>query len=283
MAVLFDPTKIEKKKTKRGESCAEKMAIGALKYIAIKNAFQLEMPLYENTIFRDNFTDFYVLKRGSFNTPIMQEVFYRIFQAVRELYASFCAKYSCVKYKKEDIFHIIATILSNISGDNEKSFSSKILHTLDNDSPIIDSNLTKGLHLPKESIPAYMALIEKYFDASTVEVGGAPYSPSSRKGGLVEIAKEDKWDTEFNGLCKAQYLSILGDKKATQRKRIKEILEDICQDSGVAGSTIKARFAPDNWEEAVGQMKELGVDIEKQIADISLVKKIDFYLWAWFA
>lgn len=283
MPLLFDAGGIATRKTKRGKSCAEKMAIGALKYIAIKNAFQKKQPLYENTIFQKYFTDFYVLKQGSFSTPVMQEVFYRFFQAVRELYASFCAKYSCVKYKKEEIFNIIATILSRIAGEYEKSFSSKILHTLDNDSPIIDNNVLTGLGLKKALMP-YGELLYKYFDATVIVINGTHYNPSSGKGGLVEIAKDENWDENFNKLCKAQYSSIFGGKKATHRNKIKEILADICQVNGAAESKIKADLASiKNWDEAVNKMNKSGVYIEKQIADISLVKKIDFYLWALFA
>ena len=282
--MLFDSSKLKGKE--------DKIAIGALKYIAIKEAFRQGKPLYENEIFRKYFTDFYVLRRGSFSTPMAQEVFYRLFQAVCELYDS--------KYNREDIFKNILTIISGIAGDNEASFSSKILHTLDNDSPIIDSNVLKGLKLKKTS-DSYKDLLEKYYNALEIEVydepAGMKHIPSTNAEGLMQIACDDQWYEKFNQLCMAQYKSIFTAKTRKSKDNIKNIIKDICKVKYIKPSdspikklekeieiekTIDSASSWENLTVAVNG-KSLEVDIEREIANIAKVKKIDFYLWARYA
>lgn len=77
--VDFDISKLAADKQK-------KIAIGALKYIAIKKAFELKVPLYENVLFRKYFTDFYRLDGGSWKNAVSQEIFYRLFEGIRANY-----------------------------------------------------------------------------------------------------------------------------------------------------------------------------------------------------
>ena len=281
--MLFDPGKLKGKE--------DKIAIGALKYIAIKEAFRQGKPLYENEIFRKYFTDFYVLRRGSFSTPMMQEGFYRLFQAVCELYDS--------SYNREDIFKYILTIISGIAGDSETSFSSKILHTLDNDSPVIDSNVLKGLKLTT-AVNKYKELSRKYYSATEIEIYGEPgikYVPRAGTGGLIQIAQDDGWYERFNELCIGRYKSIFSGKKKKDKEVIKNIIKDILKTKYIKQSDFmvkklekeieieKTVDSASNWEDLIAAVKgkPFVVDIEKEIEDISKVKKIDFYLWARFA
>lgn len=271
--MLFDPSKLKGKE--------DKIAIGALKYIAIKEAFRQGKPLYENEIFRKYFTDFYVLRRGSFSTPMMQEVFYRLFQVVWELYDK--------KYKREYIFKYILTIISGIAGDSEASFSSKILHTLDNDSPVIDSNVLKGLKLTT-AVDKYKELSGKYSTATEIEVCDEPsvkHAPKTGTGGLIQIAQDDDWYNAFNELCIGRYKSIFSGKKEKDKEDIKDIIKDILIIKKLKKEIDieKTVDSASNWEDLATTVKNkpFEVDIEKEIEDISKVKKIDFYLWARFA
>ena len=126
----------------------EKIAIGALKYIAIKKSFKLNMPLYENELFRKYFTDFYKLDSGSWKGAISQEIFYRLFEGVKVNFNDVGYNLAVISNKNQALltsaYSYIYNLLSCVSGYNEKSFSSKILHTLCNESPIIDSNILGG-------------------------------------------------------------------------------------------------------------------------------------------
>lgn len=270
----------------------EKIAIGALKYIAIKESFKLNMPLYENELFRKYFTDFYKLTRGAFSTPMMQEAFYRLFQSICELYDK--------KYYKCESFKNITTIISSIAGDNEKSFSSKILHTLDNDSPIIDSNVLGGLKLKSQD--TYRDLCQEYLHGLNIyqkQIFGANLS-LNYSGGLMQIAQKDKWHCSFNNLCLEEYKNTLNnpsEKKEVikSKKEITDIVQDIFRIKCVKSSNttidrlnkeieIEKFFNNEKWFDEVFKDKgNIGVNITSEISDISLVKKIDFYLWAYFA
>lgn len=275
----------------------EKIAIGALKYIAIKESFKLNMPLYENELFRKYFTDFYKLTRGAFSTPMMQEAFYRLFQSICELYDK--------KYYKCESFKNIATIISSIAGDNEKSFSSKILHTLDNNSPIIDSNVLKGLTLQSSPEP-YKDLCNEYLYGNKIKGIFANKLSQTNSGGLIAIAKAEKWDGAFWMLCCEEYQKIifasLKDISYSKRQTIKkarnelvDIVKDIFKIHYLKTCTsaidrlekeieIEKFFKENEFEKKVFEDKEnFGINIKKQLEDISLVKKIDFYLWAYFA
>lgn len=279
--MLFDRSKLKGKKE-------EKIAIGALKYIAIKEAFQMKSPLHENEIFRKYFTDFYVLRRGAFSTPIMQETFYRIFQSARELYD--------LKYNREDIYKNILTIISGIAGDNEPSFSSKILHTLDNGSPIIDSNVLTGLRV-KKTPDSYNQLLFKYYGATEIEVSDEPgikHVPRIGTDGLIRIADDDDWYNEFVRLCINWYTDIFISKNKNLKYDIKNIIRDICKVKYIKQSDpqikklekeieIEEALTAGGWENLSEKIKLFDVDIEKQISDISMVKKIDFYLWTRYA
>ncbi len=275
----------------------KKIAEGALKYIAIKEAFQLNMPLYENELFRKYFTDFYRLTQGAFSAPAMQEVFYRLFQAVCELYNTKCNR--CLNFKN------IETIISSVAGDKQKSFSSKILHTLDNNSPIIDSNVLKGLKLQRSQEP-YKDLCNEYLYGNKIKVvfGNIPLQTNS--GGLIAIAKADKWDDNFWVLCCNEYKRIIfaslkgiSYSKRQTIKRVRNELVDIVKDIfkihylKTCTSTIdrlKKEIEIENFFNNDDCMKEVfddkenfGINLIKQLKDISLVKKIDFYLWAKFS
>lgn len=279
----------------------KKIAEGALKYIAIKEAFAMSkennLPLYKNVLFRKYFTDFYRLTQGAFSTPAMQEVFYRLFQSICELYNT---KYNrCLNFKN------IETIISSVAGDKEKSFSSKILHTLDNDSPIIDSNVLKGLKL-QSSPELYKDLCNEYLYGNKIKGIFGNKLSQTNSGGLIAIAKAEKWDDRFWMLCCKEYQRIIfaplkGISYSKQRtiKKARNELVDIVRDIfkihylKTYTSTIdrlekeieiEKFFKENEFEKKVFEDKEnFGINIIKQLEDISLVKKIDFYLWAYFA
>lgn len=279
----------------------KKIAEGALKYIAIKEAFAMSkgnnLPLYKNVLFRKYFTDFYRLTQGAFSTPAMQEVFYRLFQSVCELYNT---KYNrCLNFKN------IETIISSVAGDKEKSFSSKILHTLDNNSPIIDSNVLKGLKL-QSSPGLYKDLCNEYLYGNKIKgIFGNKFSPTN-SGGLIAIAKAEKWENSFLILCCKEYQRIIFaslkgisySKQQTIKKarnELVDIVKDIFKIHYLKTCTsaidrlekeieIEKFFKENKFEKKVFEDKEnFGINIKKQLEDISLVKKIDFYLWAYFA
>lgn len=269
---------IKKKNDKK-----EKIVIGALKYIAIKEAFELEMPLYENQIFRKYFTDFYNLPGGAFSAPIMQETFYRLFQSVRELYNK--------KYYGCELFKNIAIIISTVAGDNEKSFPSKILHTLDNDSPIIDNNVLRGLNLKSSKNP-YEDLCKEYFFSSikfkNEYLGGA--------NGLLAIAKKELLDDKFNSLCADYLCEKIKPISKVYKTKIKNIIKDICiinnsKSNKYVCDMLKGRTAVEDFFDKTTNLvdilndltSKLGLDLKREIYEISLVKKIDFYLWAKFS
>lgn len=287
---------IKKKNDKK-----EKIAIGALKYIAIKEAFAMSkeknLPLYKNVLFRKYFTDFYRLTQGAFSTPAMQEVFYRLFQSVCELYNT---KYNrCLNFKN------IETIISSVAGDKEKSFSSKILHTLDNNSPIIDSNVLKGLKLQSRPEP-YKDLCNEYLYGNKIKDIFANKLSQTNSGGLIAIAKAEKWEDSFLILCCKEYQRIIfaslkGISYSKQQKirkvrnELVDIVKDIFKIHYLKTCTsaidrlekeieIEKFFKENEFEKKVFDDKEnFGINIIKQLEDISLVKKIDFYLWAYFA
>lgn len=318
--MLFVTTSLVKK-NKKSVDKKEKIAIGALKYIAIKEAFAMskekDLPLYENVLFRKYFTDFYGLTQGAFSTPEMQELFYRLFQAVFELYNTKCNR--CLNFKN------IETIISSVAGDKEKSFSSKILHTLDNNSPIIDSNVLIGLNLRSSQEP-YKDLCNEYLYGNKIkDIFGNKISQTN-SGGLIAIAKEERWGANFVELCFNKYNEIINEykeiskeyksiastpitpyKKRTIKKKINElfdIVKDIFKIHYLKTCTstidrleneieIEKFFNNDDCMEKVFDDKEnLGINLKKQLEDISLVKKledislvkkIDFYLWAKFS
>lgn len=275
----------------------KKIAKGALKYIAIKEAFAMSkennLPLYKNVLFRKYFTDFYRLTQGAFSTLAMQEVFYRLFQSVCELYNT---KYNrCLNFKN------IETIISSVAGDKEKSFSSKILHTLDNNSPIIDSNVLKGLKLQSRPEP-YKDLCNEYLYGNKIKDIFANKLSQTNSGGLIAIAKAEKWDDRFWMLCCKEYQRIIfaplkgiSYSKQQKIKKAKNELVDIVKDIfkihylKTCTSTIdrlekeieiEKFFKENEFEKKVFEDKEnFGINIIKQLEDISLVKKIDFYLW----
>ena len=298
--MLFDTTSLVKK-NKKSVDKKEKIAIGALKYIAIKEAFAMskekKLPLYENVLFRKYFTDFYGLTQGAFSTPEMQELFYRLFQAVCELYNTKCNR--CLNFKN------IETIISSVAGDKEKSFSSKILHTLDNNSPIIDSNVLKGLKLQRSQEP-YKDLCNEYLHGNKIKSIFGNRISQTNSGGLIAIAKADKWDDNFLGLCRNEYNRIISASlkgisynKRQTIKRVRNELVDIVKDIfkihylKTCTSTIdrlKREIHIENFfnndgcmEEVFNDKENFEINIKKQLDDISLVKKIDFYLWAYFA
>lgn len=86
--------------------------------------------------FQTEFADFYQIHNSGWKSPvIMRPLFFNVFSAFNELYKK--------GYKFN--YEMVITVLSKISGMPEKSFSSKILHTLDVNEPIIDSQLIRKI------------------------------------------------------------------------------------------------------------------------------------------
>lgn len=256
----------------------EKIAKGALKYIAIKESFDMNITLQENEIFKKWFMDFYQLKE-SFKTPAMQLVFYELFQSIRELYNGRESQST----DNSIVYKYICTIISRVAGRTEKSFSSKILHTLNADSPIIDSNVLDELKISKDpqtvndAVVIYNNLLSEY----------------TKNGGLLDSASQAKWFNAFDDLCKSWIIEILKNGYYEQKKRIKSILKDICKAIKLKESTNKIEQLESELEiEKFFEQKikretllddinnKFGIDIMNLIENISNVKKIDFCLWA---
>lgn len=96
-------------------------------YLGIMNNVDPEYPK-----FQDSFSDFYQINNSGWKSPaIMKSLFFNVFSAFNEIN----------KKGYQLNYEMIVTVLSKISGMTEKSFSSKMLHTLYKDEPIIDSKV----------------------------------------------------------------------------------------------------------------------------------------------
>lgn len=251
----------------------KKIAEGALKYIAIKEAFAMSkennLPLYKNVLFRKYFTDFYKLDSGSWKSATSQEIFYRLFEGIRVNFNDVGYNLAGISNKKLDFltraYSYIYNLLSYMSGYNEKSFSSKILHTLCNESPIIDSNILGGFGMSAQekkgtisSIKAtavYEKLFSFYYSTSRIEI-----TKTKKDKSKITVYKENKG---FIGYI--QENENIGDEKfKSDFKKIcvkQEAIESFSQDFKLL------------------KIKDVGKELDK----ISLVKIIDFYLWAKFS
>lgn len=86
----------------------------------------------EDPKFQESFSDFYQINNSGWKSPaIMKSLFFNVFSAFNEIN----------KKGYQLNYEMIVTVLSKISGMTEKSFSSKMLHTLYKDEPIIDSKV----------------------------------------------------------------------------------------------------------------------------------------------
>lgn len=90
------------------------------------------------------FSNFYKLNNSCWKSPIMNQLFFDVFSAFDQM-------------KKKHIkvtYAMILIMLSEISGMTEKSFASKILHTLYESKPIIDKKVIDKLN--KESVSEFI-------------------------------------------------------------------------------------------------------------------------------
>lgn len=184
----------------------QKIIDGAKKYIQI-------FDLYNSLNSLNNLNDPKCVNfQKTFNS------FYKLIRHNAAWYKNFYDTFDAVKTMKNIDFCDVYKIFSKLTGRDEKSFSSKMYHTINNNSPIIDQNVLKGLKIRGRSkkgngIAIYNELWIEYY----------------KNNGLIDCAKRDNLSEQFDGLC--------------------------CR-GGIKVS-----------------------DLSK----ISLVKKIDFYLWAYFA
>lgn len=90
----------------------------------------------EDSTFQDGFSKFYKLNNSTWKNPaIMKPLFFNLFSAFVEMKQKFIN----VEYTT------VLILLSRVTGITEKSFSSKILHTLYTDKPILDSKVIAKL------------------------------------------------------------------------------------------------------------------------------------------
>lgn len=255
--------------TKEANDKKEKIAKGALKYIAIKKSFERKMPLYENQIFRKYFTDFYKLDSGSWKSAISQEIFYRLFDGIRVNLNDVSCYLAEDSNKKLDFltraYSYIYNLLSYMSGYNEKSFSSKILHTLCDESPIIDSNILGGFGMlaqEKKGTISSQKATEVY-----KKLWGFYYSSSD-----TAIIKKKKNKSEITVYKeKKGFIGYIQENEYIDVKKFKRDFKEICN-----REEFKKSFLQDF------ELLEIR-DVDKELDKISLVKIIDFYLWAYFA
>lgn len=144
--------------------------------------------------------------------------FYKLIRHKESWYNDFYNTFDEEKKRKNTGFSNVYNDLSKKTGRDEKSFSSKMYHTMNNTSPIIDKNVLKGLKIPGRSkkgngLAIYGSLWDEYY----------------KTGGLIDCAKRDELSKQF---------------------------DDLCIKYGMQNTSLNT---------------------------ISLVKKIDFYLWAYFA
>lgn len=248
----------------------KKISEAVLKYIIVKYEFTKNTCLYNNDMFKKYFTDLYVLKTGAWKGAVSQEIFYRLFQSIKENYSGklkFCNNCESIDPEKcilKNIYKEIFILLSHIAGQNERSFSSKILHTLCNNSPIIDNNVLKALSINDDdknedidlaqAVRIYNKLLDRYYSKNDFDFPKKKEKKYSGKG-FVHYLNQGFYD-EFNNVC----LQYINDNSAS----FNGIFDDMKRSFNKSG-------------------KELKSEIEKQIKNISEVKKIDFYLWALWA
>lgn len=274
-----------------------KMTVGTLKYIAIMESFKIDLPLYDNAIFIKYFTDFYGLdKMGSFRAAPMRDVFYRIFQAIREFYDKQLSIGPLSLNQNTSMYKDVCTALSCLTDNTEGSFSSKVLHTLYPNLPLIDMRVRKKFNLNASyknitgAKDMYEKICEQYFSKNKIitALNGL---------GLVDVALSDKWDKKFSFVCICCLNCIINGKvingkKQSTLKSVCEVLKDICraillrrtklrQDVLKVELYVEEFFIKTPEKQLLSELnRQLGIDIFRLIDDISLVKKIDFYLWA---
>lgn len=113
-----------------------------------------------NPVFQANFKNFYVVRR---RTPQWSDNFFKIFDDVRTSWGTLGAANPCAVF--EDV---LGRLKSNPATSKyvEKSFASKMLHTLNPSLPIIDKEVLKqlGYRNPYNSIPKSVQLYEELID-----------------------------------------------------------------------------------------------------------------------
>lgn len=124
----------------------QKIQDGIDKYNSIMNEFKNNSaPLGSNDEFKRMFNGFYRVRRGK----KWQKAFYDIFEGNRN--------------SKKATFADLYNELFNAVGKREKSFVSKMLHTINDSSPIIDKNVLSGLSIKeKDPVKIYDALESIY-------------------------------------------------------------------------------------------------------------------------
>lgn len=112
----------------------QKIQDGIDKYNSIMNEFKNNSAsLGSSDEFKRMFNGFYRVRRGN----EWQKAFYDIFERNRN--------------NKEATFADLYNELFNAVGKREKSFVSKMLHTINDSSPIIDKNVLSGLNIKKKN------------------------------------------------------------------------------------------------------------------------------------
>lgn len=133
----------------------EKIAKGIEKYLAIKKLFDSGISLNDttnaNTVeFQKLFNSFYRVRRNE----KWRKVFYDLFDGLK---ANKSVQFDAA-------FNEFTKRLQACNMNSaEKSFVSKMVHTINNDSPIIDGNVLKGLHIKgNDAVKIYSDLREIY-------------------------------------------------------------------------------------------------------------------------
>lgn len=168
----------------------KKLTKAISQYLEIQDEYNKGVPLDKNTNFQKAFTDLYRLDKGSWNNQvIMRPIFFKCFEMYR-----MCSN------KKVSISYLdILDGLSFVSGKTEKSFASKILHTLDNDKPILDSKVLQ--QLKKEfSSSNFSSLIKSKNKKYTLKEANVLYSTiiNCYNNYLVRDAKEQNFEYNFD-------------------------------------------------------------------------------------
>lgn len=137
----------------------QKIQDGIDKYNSIMSEFKNNSaPLGSNDKFKHMFNGFYRVRRGN----EWQKAFYDIFERNRN--------------NKKATFADLYNELFDAVGKREKSFISKMLHTINDSSPIIDKNVLSGLNIKeKNPVDVYNTLESIYKDNLIPMAGGVGF------------------------------------------------------------------------------------------------------------
>ncbi len=162
----------------------------------------------ENPKFQESFSDFYQINNSGWKSPaIMKSLFFNVFSAFNEIN----------KKGYQLNYEMIVTMLSKISGMTEKSFSSKMLHTLCKDEPIIDSKVIGKIQDKKSNFKLATGYAQSLYAANYTLPMAIDLHDCLKKyyGILKKDASTILYISEFDNWCKGKGINskLISDTK----------------------------------------------------------------------